>query len=398
MQRLQAVLLLCLACCWPGLAGALTLTPEERAWLAEHPSIRLGVDTSWPPFEFRDEQGRYQGLAAGYVSLLQERLGVSLTPVEPKTWTQVLEQAKDGRLDLLPGIMATPERQEYLSFTRPYLDFPIIILARKNGPMPKRIDELYGLKVAVVDHYAPHELLIAQHPDLTLLPLPSVAAALQALATSQADAFVGDFASSVWNLRQLKLNGLEISGETPYRYQLAMAVPRGQPILAGIVDKVLADLSAEEIEATPGPLGRRPARPTSGLARDGDLRPSHRPADPGLGRHTAGHEPPPAPRGESPAAIGARTARQRTALPGTGGKPECHRLGNAPRGEPLHLRLAPRRTPARLSPRRMAAAGLLAADPAPHGRRVRHPLLHERKPGRTRPQLRLPDALPPTAG
>lgn len=107
MQRLQAVLLLCLACCWPGLAGALTLTPEERAWLAEHPSIRLGVDTSWPPFEFRDEQGRYQGLAAGYVSLLQERLGVSLTPVEPKTWTQVLEQAKDGRLDLLPGIMAT---------------------------------------------------------------------------------------------------------------------------------------------------------------------------------------------------------------------------------------------------------------------------------------------------
>ncbi|MEL2256316.1 hypothetical protein, partial [Klebsiella pneumoniae] len=64
----------------------------------------------------------------------------------------------------------------------------------------------------------------------------------------QADAFVGDFASSVWNLRQLKLNGLEISGETPYRYQPAMAVPRGQPILAGIIDKVLADLSAEEIE------------------------------------------------------------------------------------------------------------------------------------------------------
>ncbi|WP_447844726.1 EAL domain-containing protein [Pseudomonas aeruginosa] len=264
MQRLQAVLLLCLACCWPGLADALTLTPEERAWLAEHPSIRLGVDTSWPPFEFRDEQGRYQGLAAGYVSLLQERLGVSPTPVEPKTSTQVLEQAKDGRLDLLPGIMATPERQEYLSFTRPYLDFPIIILARKNGTMPKRIDELYGLKVAVVDHYAPHELLIAQHPDLTLLPLPSVAAALQALATGQADAFVGDFASSVWNLRQLKLNGLEISGETPYRYQLAMAVPRGQPILAGIVDKVLADLSAEEIERLQAPwvgglLDRRPA-------------------------------------------------------------------------------------------------------------------------------------------
>ncbi|MCB2487428.1 hypothetical protein KQ783_15365, partial [Listeria monocytogenes] len=60
------------------------------------------------------------------------------------------------------------------------------------------------------------------------------------------------------------LNGLEISGETPYRYQLAMAVPRGQQILAGIVDKVLADLRAEEIERLQAPWGgglrdRRPA-------------------------------------------------------------------------------------------------------------------------------------------
>lgn len=264
MQRLQAVLLLCLACCWPGLATALTLSPEERAWLAEHPELRLGIGTSWPPFEFRDAQGHYQGLAANYIALLQERLRVSMTPVEPRSRTQVLEQARAGRLDLLPGIMATPERQEYLTFTRPYLDFPIIILARKNGPLPKRIDELYGLKVAVVDHYAPHELLVARHPDLTLLPLPSVAAALQALATGQADAFVGDFASSVWNLRQLKLSGLEISGETPYRYQLAMAVPRGEPILAGIIDKVFADLRAEEIDRLQAPwvgdlLDRRPA-------------------------------------------------------------------------------------------------------------------------------------------
>ncbi len=122
--------------------------------------------------------------------------------------------------------------------------------------MPKRIDELYGLKVAVVDHYAPHELLIAQHPDLTLLPLPSVAAAYAGAGhrpgpTPSSATSPPAYGTSA----ELKLNGLEISGETPYRYQLAMAVPRGQPILAGIVDKVLADLSAEEIEATPGPPG-----------------------------------------------------------------------------------------------------------------------------------------------
>src|SRR3990167_1898538 len=55
--------------------------------------------------------------------------------------------------------------------------------------------------------------------------------------------------SSAWNLRQLKLDGLYINGETPYRYQLAMAVPKEQAILAGILDKVFAELTPEQMSA-----------------------------------------------------------------------------------------------------------------------------------------------------
>ncbi|WP_285960168.1 EAL domain-containing protein [Pseudomonas tohonis] len=262
MARLPAILLLCLAF-WAAPSGAFTLTQEEQAWLQDHPVLRMGIDASWPPFEFRDSQGRHQGLAADYVKLIQERLGVRLEPVEPRNWGEVLEQARNGQLDLLPGVMSTPERQQYLSFTRPYLDFPIVILARDGGPQPKSLGELYGLKIAVVEDYAPHELLRSGNPDLNLLPLPSVAASLQALATGQADAFVGDLASSVWSLRQLRLEGLYISGETPYRYQLAMATPRGDTPLVGILDKVFADISAAQVEAIQdrwvgGVIDRRP--------------------------------------------------------------------------------------------------------------------------------------------
>jgi ABC-type amino acid transport substrate-binding protein len=46
---------------WTATAGALTLTDEERSLAGAHPQLRLGVDASWPPFEFRDQEGRYQG-------------------------------------------------------------------------------------------------------------------------------------------------------------------------------------------------------------------------------------------------------------------------------------------------------------------------------------------------
>ncbi|VVN87080.1 EAL domain-containing protein [Pseudomonas fluorescens] len=248
MPRMPAVFLLWLLT-WTATAGALTLTDEERSWLVAHPELRLGVDASWPPFEYRDEEGRYQGLAADYIRLIQERLSIKVTPVEPVSWSQVLEQARQGKLDLLPGIMSTPERQTYLSFTRPYLDFPIVILAHEGGPQPRNLNDLYGLKIAVVENYAPHELLRSHHPDLNLVALPNVSSALQALATDEVDAVVGDLASSVWSLRQLKLDGLYVSGETPYRYQLAMGVPQQSKILVGILDKVLAELSPEEISS-----------------------------------------------------------------------------------------------------------------------------------------------------
>jgi diguanylate cyclase (GGDEF)-like protein/PAS domain S-box-containing protein len=252
MSRPLAILLSCLAF-WALPAAALTLSPEEQAWLTEHPQLRLGIDASWPPFEFRDEQGRYSGLSASYVELIEERLKIRVLPVEPRSWSEVLVGAKSGELDLLPGIMSTPERQRDLVFTRPYLDFPIVILAHSSGPQPRRLDQLYGLKIAVVQDYAPHELLRSRHPDLNLLPLPSVNAALQALATGQADAMIGDLASSVWSLRQLKLEGLLVSGETPYRYQLAMAAPHGHSPLIGILDKVFAELTPEEIAALQEP-------------------------------------------------------------------------------------------------------------------------------------------------
>ncbi|KDO00351.2 EAL domain-containing protein [Pseudomonas donghuensis] len=246
MPRMPA-LLLALLLVWSATAGALTLTDEEQAWLSAHPQLRLGVDASWPPFEYRDQDGRYQGLAADYIALIQDRLNVQFKPIEPISWTAVLEQARKNNLDLLPGIMSTPERQSYLAFTRPYLDFPIVILAHDGGPQPRTIKDLYGLKIAVVENYAPHELLRTHHPDLNLVALPNVSSALQALATDEVDAVVGDLASSIWSLRQLKLEGLYVSGETPYRYQLAMAVPREQKILVSILDKVMADMSPNEI-------------------------------------------------------------------------------------------------------------------------------------------------------
>ncbi len=72
------------------------LTDGEKAWLAEHKTIRLGIDPNYPPFEFVGERGIYSGMASDYARLVGERLGVTLEVVPGLSWSQVIEGVKSG--------------------------------------------------------------------------------------------------------------------------------------------------------------------------------------------------------------------------------------------------------------------------------------------------------------
>ena len=48
----------------------LNLTTQEKAWLAAHPVIRLGVDPGYAPYAFIDAQGRPAGISAELTALV----------------------------------------------------------------------------------------------------------------------------------------------------------------------------------------------------------------------------------------------------------------------------------------------------------------------------------------
>jgi hypothetical protein len=55
--------------------GLVELTVSERAWLKEHPAVRLTPDPDFPPVEFF-KQGNFNGIAANFVEILQDKLGI----------------------------------------------------------------------------------------------------------------------------------------------------------------------------------------------------------------------------------------------------------------------------------------------------------------------------------
>lgn len=244
----------CLGSLFPGAAGARsatdfssdTLTETERAWLSQHPVIRIGIDNAWPPLEFVNEAGEYTGIAAEFIALIEKRLNIELQIEKTKPWSEIVEAVKTGELDAFSLVVETPQRREYLEFTEPYLSFPYVIVTLDDKSFIDGISDMADKTVSVVKNYAIHDLLVRNHPDVNLHLAQNVQNGLVAVVTGEAYAFVGNLAVVTQVLRNRGITNLKVSGQTQYRSNLAMAFRKDLAPAVAIFNKALASITPVE--------------------------------------------------------------------------------------------------------------------------------------------------------
>ncbi len=222
------------------------LSKEEQAWLADHPEIRLAVDVDWAPFEFVDDEKRYRGMAADFIVLVEERLGIRFEIDKTRSWSEMVAAVKGRDLDAFSLVLETPQRREYVNFTKSYISFPMVIVTRDTEPFIDGMAALAHRPVGVVNGYATHDLLAANHPEIMLNTSLNLKEGLQALSNGETYAFVDNLATVSQVIRDLGLSNLKISGQTPYRFELSMAVRSDWPELVPILQKALDSISPDE--------------------------------------------------------------------------------------------------------------------------------------------------------
>lgn len=228
------------------LAFGVRLTAAEEVWLAGHPKIRLGVDPAWPPFEFFDATRLYSGISSDYVRLLNRKLSIDMQPVRNLSWSEILDRARAGEIDVLPSLVKTPARSKFLLFTKPYLSAPMVILTREDAPFITGVDDFDSGRVAVIKDYVTQEFLERDYPNRNFYIANDIDEALRAVSRGKVDAFVGNLASIGYTTQKLQLSNLKVATTTPYKYELAFAVRNDWPELANILDKGLLSIPDPE--------------------------------------------------------------------------------------------------------------------------------------------------------
>ena len=226
-------------------AQALSLTPEEQAWIRENPVLRVSATTDWPPFEFVDDEGSYRGISVDLLRHIATQAGLELAP-QPGEWPDLYRQLRDGSLDVAPALQSSPERREALLFTRPVVNFPHALFGPAGDAPLVDMNELVGRRVAVERDYYIHEYLMTEYPDFDLVVVENSLQALLSVARGDAGAYIGNVAVSSYLIDQNVLAGVRMGGYADIGdLELSMAVRRGAEPLVSILNKGIASLTPE---------------------------------------------------------------------------------------------------------------------------------------------------------
>ncbi len=225
----------------------LVLTPQEKSWLQDHPKIKIAGPRSFPPFHYYEKDGALKGMSADYIRIVLKSLGVEAEIQKDLPWPEVLKRAQSREIDLISCAAITSDREAYLSFSHPYLSFPLVIISRKEAPFIGGLDDLYGKKIAVIKRISTYAWL--QRDQIDILPyfVNSPLQSLEAVSFGQADAAIENLAAASYLIQKNGLSNLKIAAPTPYgNYNLHMAVRKDWPQLVGIINKALDAMPPEQ--------------------------------------------------------------------------------------------------------------------------------------------------------
>lgn len=121
---------------------------ESLKKIMEKKTFVLGLDDSFPPMGFRDENNEIVGYDIDLAREVAKRMGVELV-LQPIDWNAKEQELNTGKIDCIwNGFTITPERAEAMTFTKPYLKNAQVVVVRSDSPY-KKLADLAGKSVGL---------------------------------------------------------------------------------------------------------------------------------------------------------------------------------------------------------------------------------------------------------
>ncbi|MBB4820320.1 cystine transport system substrate-binding protein [Pseudomonas alcaligenes] len=208
-------------------------------------SVKVGLEGTYPPFNFQDESGKLTGFEVEFAEAMAKELGVKVD-FQPSKWDGILAALESKRLDLVINqVTISDERKKKYDFSTPYTVSGIQALVRKgNEDSIKSAADLAGKKVGVGLGTNYEQWLKENAPKADIRTYDDDPTKFQDLNVGRIDAILVDRLAA-FEMVEKTGGRLAVAGAPFSRQESGIALRKGDPELLAAIDKAIAKLKAD---------------------------------------------------------------------------------------------------------------------------------------------------------
>ena len=220
-----------------------SFSSRQYKYLEQHGAIKMCVDPNWLPIG-AIHKGKYIGIGGEFVELFRHRLNHPIILIETKSWAETLHAIQVGRCDFIPLISKTPQREDFLSFSFPYLEFPMVLVTHRDNPSYK-LEQVLHKSLGVIKGSSYKETFDRLYPEADLREYNSMQAGLDAVNDGEIYGFI-DALPVIAKQIQHYYPEIKLVDKFEHAYSLSLAVGHNNQILLDIFNRVIASISLQQ--------------------------------------------------------------------------------------------------------------------------------------------------------
>ena len=136
--RLSAITIILLTLCVPRIQPQASVQPTR---------IAVAFDDDYPPYSFKDDQGRLQGIVPELWAAWSKSTGVTVD-LRPQPWAEAIKAFDSGEADVLDTVFENAERRVKWDFTPAYAVIDVPVFVHKSISGIATPEDLRGFRVA----------------------------------------------------------------------------------------------------------------------------------------------------------------------------------------------------------------------------------------------------------
>ncbi len=229
------------------LLGVLSAAAEDSGSSPTDSKVILSAtEYDYPPFCVLDSAGHPDGFSVQLLRAAMDAMG-SRVKFKIGPWSEVKKSLADGRVQVLPLVGRTPEREDIFDFTFPYLTMHGTIVVRQDEEGIRSTEDLVGRQVAVMKGDNAEEFLRRSTTGVEIATRESFEVALRELAQGQHDAVVTLRLVALQLINQIGAENLKLVGGPmkDFTQSFCFAVREGDKELLSILNEGLALVIAD---------------------------------------------------------------------------------------------------------------------------------------------------------